>query len=134
MCVMDASATFDKLLDNLIKQAEKVIASDSSVSKLIDDVFLKIGRGTEVFYTIQDSVIALVRMLRSWSSGEYRNISKTSIVAVVAALIYFVNPFDLIPDFIPVIGQIDDILVLGYLIKFLNKEIERYMAWEKEKN
>jgi uncharacterized membrane protein YkvA (DUF1232 family) len=39
---------------------------------------------------------------------------------------------DLIPDFIPVIGQIDDIFVLGYLVKMLNKEIERFMAWEKE--
>ena len=130
-----ASATFfDKFLDGLIKQAEKVIASDSAISKLIDDFFLKIGEGSEVFYSIQDSMIALVRMLRAWSKGEYKNIAPTSIIAEVAALLYFINPFDIIPDFIPVIGQIDDILVLGYLIKFLNKEIERFMAWEKEMN
>ena len=64
--------------------------------------------------------------------GDYKNISTKSIIAVVAALIYFVNPLDLIPDFIPIIGQIDDIFILGYLIKMLNKEIERFMAWEKE--
>jgi uncharacterized membrane protein YkvA (DUF1232 family) len=69
-------------------------------------------------------------MVSAWAKGDYKNISTSSIIAVIAALIYFVNPIDLIPDFIPVIGQIDDIIVLGYLIKKWNKEIERFMAWE----
>lgn len=121
-----------KIFDDLYKQAERIISSDTKVSKLLDEVFLKIGESSELFYKVQDSVIALARMLSSWVKGDYRNISTKSIIAVVAALIYFVNPLDLIPDFIPVIGQIDDIFVLGYLIKMLNKEIERFMAWEKE--
>jgi uncharacterized membrane protein YkvA (DUF1232 family) len=121
-----------KIFDNLYKKAERIITSDSKVSELLDEVFLKIGESSEVFYKVQDSVIALSRMLNAWMKGDYRNISTKSIIAVVAALIYFVNPLDLIPDFIPVIGQLDDIFVLGYLIKILNKEIERFMAWEKE--
>jgi len=121
-----------KIFDDLYKQAERIISSDTKVSKLLDEVFLKIGESSELFYKVQDSVIALARMLSAWVKGDYKNISTKSIIAVVAALIYFVNPLDLIPDFIPVIGQIDDIFVLGYLIKMLNKEIERFMAWEKE--
>jgi len=121
-----------KIFDDLYKQAERIISSDTKVSKLLDEVFLKIGESSELFYKVQDSVIALARMLSSWVKGDYKNISTKSIIAVVAALIYFVNPLDLIPDFIPVIGQLDDIFVLGYLIKMLNKEIERFMAWEKE--
>ena len=121
-----------KIFDNLYKKAERIITSDSKVSELLDEVFLKIGESSEAFYKVQDSVIALSRMLSAWMKGDYRNISTKSIIAVVAALIYFVNPLDLIPDFIPVIGQLDDIFVLGYLIKTLNKEIERFMAWEKE--
>lgn len=120
------------IFDNLYRQAERIISSDTKVSKLLDEVFLKIGEATESFYKTQDSIIALTRMVRSWAKGDYRNISTQSIIAVVAALIYFVNPLDLIPDFIPVIGQIDDILIIGYLIKTVNKEIERFMAWEKE--
>ena len=120
------------IFDNLYKQAERTITSGTGLSKLLDEVFLKIGETTESFYKIQDSVIALTRMVRSWIKGDYKNISTKSIIAVVAALLYFVNPLDLIPDFIPIIGQIDDIFVLGYMIKTLNKEIERFMAWEKE--
>ena len=121
-----------KIFDNLYKKAERIITSDSKVSELLDEVFLKIGESSEVFYKVQDSVIALSRMLSAWMKGDYRNISTKSIIAVVAALIYFVNPLDMIPYFIPMIGQLDDIFVLGYLIKPLNKEIERFVTWAKE--
>jgi uncharacterized membrane protein YkvA (DUF1232 family) len=122
----------NKLIDKLIKEAEKIIVSDGMVSKLIDDFFLKLGNVSENIYAFQDNIIALVRMLKSWVNGEYKNISTTSIIAVVAAILYFVNPLDFIPDFIPIIGQIDDFFILGYLIKILNKEIEKFMAWENE--
>lgn len=121
-----------KIFDYLYKEAEHIITSDTKIAKLLDDVFLKIGESSEWFYKVQDNVIALARMLRAWIKGDYKNISTKSIIAVLAALIYFVNPIDLIPDFIPILGQIDDIIVLGYLIKQLNKEIERFMAWENE--
>ena len=121
-----------KIFDNIYKQAERTITSGTSLSKLLDEVFLKIGEATESFYKTQDSVIALTRMLKAWIKGDYKNISARSIISVVAALIYFVNPLDFIPDFIPIIGQLDDIFVLGYLIKTLNKDIERFLVWECE--
>jgi len=123
-----------RLFDSLYKKAEQTITSGTAISELIDEVFLKIGEASESFYKIQDTVLAMARMLRSWFNGDYKNISAKSIIAVVAALIYFVNPFDLIPDFIPLIGQIDDILILGYLIKIVNKEIERFMTWEENQS
>lgn len=123
-----------KIFDQLYRQAERVITSDTLVSKLLDEVFLKVGELSEVFYKTQDSIIALARMVKAWLHGDYKNISTKSIIAVVAALLYFVNPLDLIPDFIPVIGQLDDLLILGYLIKMVNKELERFMAWETQQS
>ena len=63
-----------KIFDNLYKQAERIISSDTKISKLLDDVFLKIGESSEVFYKVQDSVIALTRMLSAWIKGVYKNI------------------------------------------------------------
>ena len=120
------------IFDFLYKRAERMITSGTSVSKLIDEVFLKIGEASESFYKFQDSVIALARMLRAWLKGDYKNVSTKSIISVIAALLYFVNPLDLIPDLIPILGQLDDIFMLGFLIRILNKEIERFMAWESE--
>ncbi len=122
------------LFDKFFRQAERVITSDTALAKLLDQVFLKIGSSTDMFYKFQDNIIALARMTSAWWVGDYKNISKKSIIAVVAALIYFVNPFDLIPDFIPILGQIDDIIILSYLTKVLNKEVERFMVWQKEQS
>ncbi len=119
------------LFDTIYKKAERNITSGTALSNLLDDVFLKVGEASESFYKIQDTIIAMARMLRAWFKGDYKNISTKSIIAVTAALIYFINPFDFIPDFIPIIGQLDDIFILGYLIKIVNKEIERFMAWEE---
>lgn len=123
-----------KLFDNLYRFAERTITSDTLISKLLDEVFLKAGELSEFLYHLQDDILALVRMTRAWLKGDYKNISTHTIIAVIAALIYFVNPIDLIPDFIPVIGQLDDVFILGLLVKTLNKEIERFMAWEKNQS
>lgn len=120
------------LYGKLIKSAESIMNNNELVSRLIDEAGEKLGTFSAAFYTIQDQVIALVRMLKAWANREYTDISPKAIIAVVATLLYFVNPFDLIPDFIPVIGSIDDILVISYLIKTLNTEIQRFMAWELE--
>jgi uncharacterized membrane protein YkvA (DUF1232 family) len=41
------------------------------------------------------------------------------------------SPLDLIPDFIPVIGGLDDLLLLRYLLKIIDKEIDKFTTWEK---
>ena len=42
-------------------------------------------------------------------------------LAVVLVSLYLLSPIDLIPDFIPVIGQMDDILLLSWLIHYVRK-------------
>ncbi len=50
-----------------------------------------------------------------WYRETIRN-SKYRWVIIIGTLIYLLSPFDLLPDFIPLIGQIDDTVVLGVLI------------------
>jgi len=45
---------------------------------------------------------------------------------VVAALIYFISPFDAIPDMAPLVGYLDDLGVITALLKYLGSEILPY--------
>lgn len=79
----------------------------------------------------QTSVLLLMRMVKSYASGEYKQLPWKSLVSIVAVLIYFVSPIDLIPDFLPVIGITDDVALVLWLIKTLGSDIRKFADWEK---
>ncbi|WP_090152413.1 YkvA family protein [Dyadobacter soli] len=79
----------------------------------------------------QSSVQLLLRMVKAYASGEYRQLPWKSLVSIVAVLIYFVSPIDLIPDFLPVIGITDDVALVVWLIKTLGDDIAKFADWEK---
>ena len=51
---------------------------------------------------------ALLRLLRAWVKGQYRVVPWKTIILALVAVIYFVDPFDLVPDFVPLVGYVDD--------------------------
>ena len=53
-------------------------------------------------------------------------VSPQAYLTIAGALAYVVLPIDVIPDFIPGVGFVDDIFVLGFVLKSLSDEIERY--------
>lgn len=53
-------------------------------------------------------------------------------MSIVAALIYFVSPFDLIPDYISVVGYVDDAAVVAFVISKISGDVEKYRLWKKQ--
>ena len=47
-------------------------------------------------------------------------------ITVIIALLYIISPIDLIPDAIPFLGMLDDVLVAGYALKQVADELARY--------
>jgi uncharacterized membrane protein YkvA (DUF1232 family) len=45
---------------------------------------------------------------------------------VVAALVYFIVPFDAIPDLVPLVGYLDDFGVVAAVAKFMSDELRAY--------
>ena len=65
----------------------------------------------------------------AWWRGEYRAVSKAALVAVVAGLLYFLAPLDAIPDWIPGFGFLDDLAVLGWVMRKWSGELEAFRVW-----
>jgi uncharacterized membrane protein YkvA (DUF1232 family) len=74
---------------------------------------------------------AMLRLLRAYARGEYRRVPATTLLIIVAALIYIVNPFDFIPDWIPALGFLDDAFVVGFAVAKTKRTLDEFMAWEK---
>lgn len=80
--------------------------------------------------TARRQLATLLRLLKAWLNGSYRDVSITTIVAATGAVLYFVLPLDLIPDFILSIGFLDDIAVILWVAQQINEELERFRQWE----
>ena len=50
---------------------------------------------------------------------------------MISALIYFVSPVDIISDFLPVVGYLDDAAVVAACIKLVKSDIDDYKQWRK---
>ena len=49
----------------------------------------------------------------------------------IAAILYFVNPLDVIPDLLPAFGFLDDAGVLAFVLQSIRKDIDRFLDWER---
>jgi uncharacterized membrane protein YkvA (DUF1232 family) len=78
---------------------------------------------------LKEDVQLLQSLCLAYWRGEYRAISKKSLLAVVAGLLYFVSPFDAIPDWLLGVGMLDDIAVLTWVMKIVADELEDFRAW-----
>ncbi|RZK32967.1 MAG: DUF1232 domain-containing protein, partial [Hymenobacter sp.] len=50
----------------------------------------------------------------------------------LAVLLYVLNPIDLVPDFIPVLGFLDDLSLVSWFLGKFQVEIERFREWENQ--
>jgi len=78
-------------------------------------------------------LMAMIRLIRAYHHQEYRDVSSPNLLLVVAAMIYFVSPFDVIPDSVPVLGHIDDAQVVRHALESVRADLDTFMAWETSK-
>ena len=81
----------------------------------------------------KEKFFVLGRLIKAYALGEYREVPWKTILLIVAAVIYFVNPLDLVPDIIPLTGLTDDFAVLIWVYNSVSNEIEKFLEWENNK-
>ncbi|MDH0647587.1 YkvA family protein [Pseudomonas sp. GD03858] len=78
---------------------------------------------------LRDDLRLMQALCLAWWRGEYRAVSPKALVTIVAGLLYFVSPLDAIPDWLLGVGLLDDIAVLGWVLKTVADELARFKAW-----
>jgi len=77
------------------------------------------------------NVQVLYALFKDTVNGKYK-MPPASVAMIGGGLLYFILPADLIPDFIPVIGYLDDLAVLKTIMNSLQKEISDYRIWKEK--
>ncbi len=73
-----------------------------------------------------------VRLVQASLSREYTGLSGKSLTLIVGAILYYVSPIDIIPDFLPIAGLLDDVSILAFALRSIKTELDAFRKWEAE--
>jgi uncharacterized membrane protein YkvA (DUF1232 family) len=114
-----------------LKKAQKKFSKENlkelfqKESKLISK-FINIDTLNEYYRDFTD----LFSLLKDWYRGNYKDVPWLVISSIGGALLYVLSPIDLIPDFLPVIGYLDDAAVFAALLKYVRQDLKKYRDWK----
>lgn len=113
--------------NRFLKRAFEILKDPKLILGLVGDVEGKINAEyfKKQFKTFWEDLKTLLSMLKDTARGRYKPQSKKSMVLIVLALLYFLNPMDLIPDLL-VGGFIDDAALLAWVVSKVKDEIDNY--------
>lgn len=109
-------------LDTVIERAEAIeerFRQNKPLQRLLED-----GR-------------LLLAFVRDARSGRYPKMPVWTLSAVGFALLYVLNPFDVVPDALPLLGLIDDAAVVSACFSLVEQDLRDYKNWKRalqEKN
>ena len=125
--------TEEQATEELKKGAEKITEDD--LRKVLDkesDIEEKFSNNSSLKKFMND-VKLFFSLIQDYINGNYREIPWYSITAIVAALLYVLSPIDIIPDFIPFVGYVDDAFVVAACLKIVQADLDDYRAWKEKK-
>jgi len=113
------------------EKAKSALKDESRIRSILRSVGNKLKSGNLEVSKLGEKVRLLVRMVKAYVSGHYRVVPWKSIIIIVAVLIYFLMPLDLIADFIPVTGYVDDFTLVLWAYNHLKDDINTFEWWEQ---
>lgn len=114
-------------------KAARLAGKPGRILSLLAELALKLrqtkGKSINI-QTLHEQFLLIGRMLKAHVNGSFQIRSTKLVLMLLAAIIYFINPLDLIPDFILGIGLADDFAVLAWVYGAAEQEIARFREWE----
>jgi len=106
--------------------------TDQDIEKVLDkseEIRKRFETGGPLGKFVEDFKL-LMAVVKDYRRGKYRKIPFWTVAAIVGALLYVLNPLDLIPDFIPLVGQIDDAAIVAACLLMVRQDLHKYKKWK----
>ncbi len=99
---------------NLIKRALQKVTETASNSNLT------------VVKLLNHYIVLFSQLVKAYIQGTYRKLPAIALAKITAVLIYFISPFDFIPDVLPIIGFTDDLALVLWVGKSIKNELDEF--------
>lgn len=94
------------------------------------ELYSKLDEVPNRMQVLTNQVRLLLELAHDYEQGRYRKLPWYSLAAAILALLYFISPADLLPDYIPVLGALDDLFALGLAVRVLRKDLIAYCEFK----
>jgi len=121
--------------DEANNKAKEYLNDKDKLRKLIFDAEAKVKEKEDKKGFVKetwDSLKSMFELVKAYLKGDYRNIPYGSLVLIVGAILYFVMPADAIPDVIAGLGFTDDAAVIGFTLRQVKSDLDKFNAWKQE--
>jgi len=118
--------------DQSKEKAKKLLENKDKMDHFLERLEKKLAH-IPIVGGMLSEIPTLIALVKAFIEKRYLDIPIGSIIAIVGALIYFLSPIDLLPDFLPAIGLVDDAAVIALAYKLVHDDVKEYKAW-REKN
>ena len=119
-----------EMFSDATDKAEKIVENKEKTQEVLDQATQKAHKVKGALEKVWENLTLMFGIVASWVKGDYKDVPIGSIIAIIAALIYLICPIDFIPDFIPGVGYIDDVFVIGLVVAQVITDLERYKKWK----
>ncbi len=120
----------DAMKDNM-ENAKAYLNDDAKMESLFQDFEKKLGQIPKIGSKAAD-IAVLCSMIRAYAKKQYTDVSIATMLLSIAALIYVVNPMDIVPDFMIGIGQLDDAAAIVLVLQMIQMDLNKYKKWQEE--
>jgi uncharacterized membrane protein YkvA (DUF1232 family) len=116
-----------------IRKASRLLRNTHQTIEIVWQGAQKADRHQNALSAVWDELRSLFRMVKGWSTGAYREVPWKTVVLSTGAILYFLDPIDIVPDVIPVLGFIDDIAVVRWVIVAIQADLSKFRLWEQSR-
>jgi uncharacterized membrane protein YkvA (DUF1232 family) len=110
--------------------AKEYIDNPKKTEGLLKKAILKASKTQGTLGDAWEKLQLFFDLVNAYSKGEYRNVAPTTILTIIGAILYFVSPLDVVPDFLVGLGFLDDAAVISFTLKKLSVEINEFKKWK----
>ena len=119
-------------LEKSEKEAKEIMVSEKKTQRLLEKALSLCNRLSRIpqIGVIFEDIPLLCMCVNDYVKKRYKEIPLASVLTIVGALLYLINPVDVIPDYIPVIGYLDDGLVFRIALEAVHNDLTAYKEWK----
>jgi uncharacterized membrane protein YkvA (DUF1232 family) len=114
-----------------VARAEGLVRHPTELLTVLTKAERRLDRiGVGPLTPIKRDLQTLLRLMRAYGEGRYRQVSGKNAALAALGIVYLVSPLDVVPDFLPG-GFADDAAVIGFIVRKIRTELVAFEAWEQ---